>query len=73
VDGLSYAGRLGQVPPIPNVGRGMAAWYRGATAAGVNDAGLWASGPDAPGGSSPGRPNSDENGDWIAQLRREAE
>jgi hypothetical protein len=73
VDGLSYADRSGQVPQIPNVGRTKAAWYVGTTADGVNDVTLWVVGPDAPGGSTPGAPNSDENRDWIGQLQRPRE
>lgn len=70
VDGLSYDDRVGQLPQLPNVGRGQAARYVGASAEGVNDPALWAVEPDAPGGSTPGAPNSDENRIWIEDLRR---
>jgi len=70
VDGLSYADRSGQLPQIPNVGRGTAAWYVGASLDGVSDPGLWVVGGDGPGSSTPGAPNSDENMVWIEQLRQ---
>ncbi len=73
VDGLSYADRSGQLPQIPNVGRGQAAGYVGSTPEGVNDPALWVIVPDAPGGSTPGTPNSEENRAWIERLRRRAE
>lgn len=69
VDGLSYADGTGQDPQIPNVGRGKAAWYGGGSLEGVNDPGRWVVGPDAPGASSPGMANTDENLMWIQQLR----
>ncbi len=73
VDGLSYADRSGQLPQIPNVGRGRAAGYVGSTPEGVNDPELWVIVPDAPGGSTPGTPNSEENRAWIERLRGRAE
>ncbi|QAA77396.1 MAG: hypothetical protein BIP78_1632 [Candidatus Bipolaricaulis sibiricus] len=73
VDGLSYADRSGQLPQIPNVGRGQAAGYVGTSVVGVNDPALWVVGPDAPGGSNPGAPNSEENRAWIEQLRSAAQ
>lgn len=70
VDGLSYDDRSGQLPQLPNVGRGRAAGYVGTSAKGVNDPALWVVNPDAPGGSNPGAPNSDENTIWIEGLRQ---
>lgn len=70
VDGLSYADREGELPQIPSVGREKAAWYVGASAEGTNDPAMWVVGPDAPGGSTPGAANSEENRNWIEQLRQ---
>lgn len=70
VDGLSDVNRSGQLPQLPNVRRGQAAKYVGASVKGVNDPSLWMVVSDAPGGSSPGAPNSDKNQVWIESLRR---
>ena len=66
---LSYGQRQCGGVQLGNVDRGQAAWYLGGSLEGILIPGNWKVGPDAPGGSTPGAPNSEENAAWITYLR----
>lgn len=69
VFGLCYGDKTGQALKLGEVGRSTAGWYTGSDPLGIFDAKNWVAGPDAPGGSTPGAPNSEENVAWITYLR----
>ncbi len=66
---LCYGNKTGQAVQLGEVGRSTAAWYTGSDLAGLFDPKNWNAGPDAPGSSTPGAPNSEENARWLASLR----
>ncbi len=51
------------------VDRARAAFYAGATQEGVGDPESWKIGPDAPGSSTPGAPNTKAQEAWVEALR----
>lgn len=69
VFGLCYGERTGQPLQLGTVDRGRAAWYLGGGLEGILDPKNWRIGSDAPGGSTPGAPNSEENARWLEFLR----
>lgn len=69
---IRYAGgtRKAHLMAVVDVGSAwVPGWAVGSSAEGVNDPELWVIVSDAPGGSTPGTPNSEENRAWIEQLR----
>jgi transcription elongation factor len=54
---------------LGNVDRGQAAWFLAGSLEGVMTPANWKVGPDAPGSSTPGGANSEENAAWVNYLR----
>ncbi|MCS7216107.1 MAG: lamin tail domain-containing protein [Candidatus Bipolaricaulota bacterium] len=69
VFGLCYGDKSGQALQLGEAGRGQAAGYVGAGLEGLGDPKNWRVGPDGPGSSTPGAPNSEENARWLELLR----
>lgn len=66
---LSYGQRQCGGVQLGNVDRSQAAWYLGGGLEGILIPENWKVGSDAPGGSTPGAPNSEENAHWLRILR----
>ncbi len=66
---LCYGDKACEPLKLGVVDRGRAAGYVGAGLEGVRDPRNWRIGADAPGSSTPGAPNSEENARWIESLR----
>jgi len=66
---LSYGKRQCGGVQLGNVDRGQAAWFLAGSLEGVLIPANWKVGPDAPGSSTPGGANSEENAAWVNYLR----
>lgn len=73
VDGLSYGNRTGETTApevkLGTVGANTAAWFTGDSIAFINNVSYWATGSESAGASTPARPNTPINDNWILNLR----